>query len=638
MPLTPRSRRPAPRAGFVPFDRSALDGSLSDRFQAQVDSCPDRLAVKCGAESWDYATLDQAANRVARAVRERVGPNAEAPAVVLLLDQGPALVAAVLAVLKAGGIYIPLETAYPPALVAGVASEAGATLVLTDTGGGALAREALPRIPALRVDQVIAAGGPDARLGIPVPPDAPAYVYYTSGSTGRPKGVVDVHRNVLHNVLRYTNSLGIDGGDRLTLVQSPGFSGAVSSLFGALLNGGSVFPYDVRRHGAAGLGSWLVRERITIYHSVPALFRLAAESAPAFPDLRLIRLEGDRMTRRDWLVFRERFRDDCVLVNGLGATECGLVRQYFIDRAMPVSDGVVPVGHPVEDMEVVVVDEAGRPVAPGAVGEITVRSRYLALGYHGRPDLTARAFASHPNEPGVRIYRTGDLGRLGPDGCLDHLGRRDARLRIRGEWVDLADVEAALLGLEGVREAAARAHGEDTGDPRLVGYIVPGEGPALTVTALRAGLASRLSPAALPSAYVLLASLPLTENGKVDRAALPPPGAERPTLDTPWVAPRTALERAIAEIWAEVLGIGQVGIRDPFFDLGGDSLGLSRVHVRLQDRLGVEFPIVALFEHPTIEALAGHFQSQATRRDPLAGVRTRAEQMQAAAMRQRRSR
>lgn len=572
-----------------------------------MDGAPDRLAIGVGVDPWTYERLDRAANRLARAVAETVRPSHQP--VVLLIDQGPALVAAILGVLKAGGFYAPLETRHPPSLVAGVVREARAGLVLADAAGATLAREAAPGIPALRVDQVLAGGGSEARPGIAVGPDAPATLYYTSGSTGSPKGVLHTHRTVLHNVMRYTNSLAIDRDDRLTLLQSPSFSGAVSSLFGALLNGAASFPYEVRRLGAAGLGGWLVRERITIYHSVPALFRLAAAGAPSFPHLRLIRLEGDQMSPRDWLLFRERFSRDCVLVNGLGATECGLVRQFFIDHARPVGDGLVPIGYPVEDMEIAVVDQAGRPVETGEVGEIVVRSRYLAVGYYHRPDLTAAAFRPDPDRPDSRTYHTGDLGRLHPDGCLEHLGRRDARVKIHGTWVDLAQVEAVLLGVAGVGEAAARVHTGPAGEPRLTGYIVPRGDAVPAASALRAHTAARLFAAAVPAAFVMLSRLPLTENGKVDRAALPPPPPSRPELDVEFAAPGTALEHSLADIWRDVLHLERVGIHDRFYDLGGDSLQLIQVHARVQARLGGEVPITALFDHPTIQALARYLRS-----------------------------
>jgi amino acid adenylation domain-containing protein len=600
-------RRPPPPAGFVHFDRDALEHSIPLRFERQVDAGPTRLALTMGEESWTYDRLDRAANRVASALPAT--PGRSGPTCILLIDQSPALVAAILGVLKTGGIYIPLETWQDESLVAAVVEEARPGLILADEAGARLAGAAAPAMPLLRVDRLPVDGDPDRRPSIAVPANAQAYVYYTSGSTGRPKGVVHSHRNVLHNVMRYTNTLGISPSDRLTLLQSPGFSGAVSSMLGALLNGAAVFPYDVRRQGTAGLGAWLVRERITIYHSVPALFRLAAAGADAFPDLRIIRLEGDQMTRRDWLVFRERFDRRCVLVNGLGATECGLVRQFFIDQTLPPADGVVPIGYPVEDMIVEVVDDAGRPVGVGEVGQIVVRSRYLALGYHERPDLTARAFLADPQAAGARTYRTGDLGRLHPDGCLDYLGRGDARLKIHGQWVDLAEVEAALLGAPGVRDAAARVHDAGSDRPRLVGYVVPQEGEAPAAGALRSYLAGRLPPASVPAAFVVLPSLPLTEHGKVDRAALPSPPPERPELDAEFVAPRTGLERAVAGIWAELLAIDRVGIHDNFFELGGDSLMLTRVHGRLELHLNRELSIVALFEHPTIHDLARHLEA-----------------------------
>ncbi len=584
-----------------------------------------------GDDAWTYAELDGAANRVAHALLERRGVDTRP--IVLLVEQSGALVAGILGVLKSGAPYVPLETTYAPAHVAAVLEEAQAVLVLADAAGATLADAVARASDVLRVDRILDGDGPEDRPGLVVRPDAFASIYYTSGSTGRPKGVVDSHRNVLHNVMRYTNSLGIDRDDRVTLVQSPGFSGAVSSLFGALLNGAAIFPYDLRRQGVAGLGPWLVREHLTIYHSVPALFRLAATGADSFPDLRLIRLEGDQMSRRDWVLFRERFEDGCLLVNGLGATECGLVRQFVIQRTMPPAAGVVPVGYPVEDMEVRVLDEAGQPVAIGEVGEIAVQSRYLAVGYWGRPDLTVHAFTSDSEEPDLRTYRTGDLGRLGPDGRLDHLGRRDARQKIRGQWVDLAEVEAVLLSATGVREAAARVHAPESDDPRLVGYVVPHDTPRPTVSTLRRHLAASLSDAMVPTTFVMLDRLPLTDNGKLDRAALPPPSPGRPRLDAEFVAPRTRLEHLLADVWAEVLSVDQVGVHDAFLDLGGDSLRVGRVHARLQDRLGIVVPVSALLEHATIAALARALDPGDAPPDPLATLPARAKQQIAAAAR-----
>ena len=551
--------------------------------------------------TWTYEALDRAANRIAHSIPKASG-TADQP-VVLLIEQGAPLVAAILGILKTGRPFVPLETTHRPGYVAGVVEESGSRLILTDEAGGRLAGESDPTADTIRIDRILAGGGADARLDLAVPPDAPAYIYYTSGSTGRPKGVIDTHRNVLHNVMRYTNSLGIDRDDRLTLLQSPSFSGAVSSLFGALLNGAAVFPWDVRRTGATELGAWLERHRITIYHSVPALFRHAVAGAEAFPDLRLVRLEGDQMSRRDWGVFHQRFPSGCVLVNGLGATECGLVRQYFIDAAMPPAEGLVPVGYPVEDMEVEVVDESGHQVEAGQVGTIAVRSRYLATGYRGRPDLTARAFTEDPGETGMRTYRTGDLGRFRADNCLELLGRSDTRRKIRGHWIDLADVEAALLGAPGVREAAVRASEDLPGHARLVAYIVP-EGPEPPSEGdLRTYLSPRLNPAALPSAFVVLMKLPLTQHGKLDRDALPAPVPSVPASGPELSRPDIAYLRDCA---ATVLDLPASAVADDqsLIALGIDSLGALRMAHRIRTDLGLSISVATIIESPSLHALA----------------------------------
>ena len=309
-----------------------------------------------------------------------------------------------------------------------------------------------------RVRRRAAAGAPAA--GSRWSPDAAACIYYTSGSTGEPKGVLDTHRNVLHNVMRYTNSLGIGADDRLTLLQGPAFSGAVSSLFGALLNGAAVFPFDVPREGADRIAPWLARHGLTMYHSVPALFRRVATAGQALSALRVVRLEGDLAVPQDVELFQTRCEPGTVLVNGLGATECGLVRQYVVDHETSLTGGTVPIGYPVEDMEVLLLDPEGQPAAAGEVGEIVVRSLYLAAGYWDRPDLTDVAFRPSPGGRGLRLYRTGDMGRMAADACLEHLGRRDQQVKIRGERVDVESIQAALAG------ERRRARGRRRGAPR----------------------------------------------------------------------------------------------------------------------------------------------------------------------------
>jgi amino acid adenylation domain-containing protein len=609
---------------FTPFAKEAIEQSIGERFEEQVRLHPGRLAVKSQGDAWSYAELNETVDRVARAIVAARG-SAEEP-VALVLGQGALLLAAILGALKAGKIYVPLDPAFPRARIADMLADSQAPLVIADERTRALAAEAASsRVTVLDVGEI----GPGVAGEHPlpeVPPGAIAYIYYTSGSTGRPKGVLDTHRNVLHNVMRYTNSLRISPDDRLTLLQGPSFSGAVSSMFAALLNGAAVFPFDVPKEGADRIAGWLRGEAITIYHSVPSLFRHVATSGESFPALRIIRLEGDRASARDIELYQKHFSATCTLVNGLGATECGIVRQYFVGPETPIPDGVVPIGYPVEDMEILLLDEFGQAVGAGQVGEIAVRSRYLVPGYWRQAELTAAAFTAGPAGE-LRVYRTGDLGRMRPDGCLEHLGRKDSQVKIRGNRVEAAEVEAALLGIGTLKEAAVVTYQEGPGEPRLVAYVVPAAEPAPTTTALRRHLAERLPDYMIPTTYIVLGALPLNANRKVDRRALPAPDGRRPELDEAFVAPYTMLQLQLALIWQSVLGVEPVGIRDSFFDLGGHSLLAVQMMDQVERVLDRKLPLSVLLAGATIEHLADAIQKEAGDvRAPVVSVEPRGTQ------------
>ena len=588
-----------PTNPFEPFDRAEIEQAIGARFEARVGRGPDRLAVKMGAEVRSYRALDAAANRVAHVLLDRLGAGNEP--VALLLPQSVGQIESVLGALKAGKIYVPLDPSQPPARLAEAIGDSDARLVLTAAAHVDLARRVAPGRQVVEIET--AAAAPDRRPGLTVSPDAGAYIFYTSGSTGRPKGVLDTHRNVLHNVMRYTNTLHLGSGDRLTLLQGPSFSGAVSSLFGALLNGAASFPFDVPRGGANRIAAWLADEAITVYHSVPVLFREVVANRSALPALRIVRLEGDQASVRDLEAFQRHFSRDCVLVNGLGATECGLVRQFFFTPGHPLPVRVAPIGEPVVDMEIVLLAEGGGPVPEGQTGEIAVRSRYLAAGYWRRPDLTAERFRDDPERPGTRLYRTGDVGRFQPGGVLEHLGRVDGLAKIRGQRVEAAEVESALLAVPGVAAAAVTVREDTPGEARLVAYLVPAATPLPSPTELRQALAGRLPDFMVPSAFVPLDRLPLDDNGKVDRRALPPPARSgwRITAVAP---PRDAIEYTLVGIWEDVLGVRPVGIGDDFFDLGGHSLLAARMAEAVERASGRPVPLTTLFEAPTIERLA----------------------------------
>jgi amino acid adenylation domain-containing protein len=589
--------------GFTAFPRDAIEQSIPARFEQIAAQYPDHPAVVAGNTSLSYRQLDQLANRVAHGLLAIRGQGAEP--VGLQLQQGAALVGALLGVLKAGKIYLPLDPAHPVTRTARILEEAGVELVLTESEDDAR-EHPLATLDRRTVTLAqLVDSGPDDTPALPLSGDSLAYIYYTSGSTGRPKGVFDCHRNVLHNILRYTNTLRIGSQDRLTLLQSPTFSGAVSSLFGALLNGATVFPYSVPLEGAGrNLADWLMRHRITVYHSVPMLFRTFLNGNVRFPAIRVVRLEGDAASSRDVALFREYFEPGCLLVNGLGATETGLTRQFFLQPEIPLTDGIVPIGYPVPDMEALILDEAGNEATTGAIGQIAIRSRYLALGYWNRPDLTRAAFLDGRPGTGERIYLTGDLGRLRPDGCLEYLGRSDASLRIRGHRVEPAEVEQALMALGSIREAVVVGRPDQNGTHRLVAYLVPATDPAAPIPVLRQALTAALPDYMVPTRFVFLDGLPTSENGKLDRGALPAPETVPPARPTPYVAPQNPVEERLVGIWEDLLSLQPVGIRDNFFDLGGDSLLAASLLLSLEELASRELPPTTIISAPTVQRQA----------------------------------
>jgi amino acid adenylation domain-containing protein len=608
-------------AGFVEFRREELEDSIAGRFRRQAAAHRHRQAVRYGDRSVTYAELAAHADQVGAALLAAGGDRSEPVAVVA--SQGIPLIAAILGVLRAGKFYVPIDPAWPADRTRAVLAILQARFVVADSANSVAATAPDPTrtiIDCERITPHEVASWPE------VSPDAPAYVYFTSGSTGEPKGVIDTHRNVLHNVMRYTNGLGISPEDRMTLLQSSTFSGAVSSMFGALLNGAALFPFDAAGSSPGAMAEWIQREEITICHSVPTLFR-SFVAGRHFPSVRVIRLEGDRASHHDVELFRAHFSERCVLVNGLGATETGLVRRLVIGRDTRIAEGIIPIGYPVDDMEIVLLEEEG-PAEPGKIGEIAVRSKYLSPGYWNHPDLTARAFLPGTAEDPRRTYRTGDLGRFQPDGCLEYLGRKDFRVKIRGNTVETAEIEQALVRMPEIREAVVVARQLAGGEQGLVAYFTRADGaPTVTVRSLREHLGGSLPAWMIPARFVELDSLPLSDNGKLDRVALPAPRPERPDGAAPFVAPANALQDMIAGIWEELLDVEPVGIHDAFLDLGGDSLLAVRMIERIEQRLGRRISLAVLAGASTIEELSAALLDSETRdlNRPLVPLQTEGE-------------
>ena len=587
---------------FRRFLKEDIEQSIPERFDQQVRLYPDRIAVKNRYDAITYRSINNISNRITRAILEERGGGEEP--VALLLEKGASMVAAILAVLKAGKFYLALDSKYPAARNLYMLEDSQARLILTDTQNYQLSMEWIAQgRNVINIDD-LPPGFSIENVSLNLSPDALAYIFYTSGSTGSPKGVVDSHRNVLHNIMRYTNTLHICPEDRLTLLQSFCFSGSVSSLFGALLNGAAVCLFNLHEEGIDNLASWLVREGVTIYHSVPIVFERLMAQAPRFPGLRLIRLEGDQVSKKHVERYKENFSNDCILVNGLGATETGLSRQYFINTETVIPASVVPIGYAVEDMEVILIDDNGDEVEAGNIGEIAVKSQYLAKGYWRKPDLTLAAFKEDPQNRAVRIYCTGDVGRFLPDRCLEYLGRKDFHVKIRGQWAEIEGIEDALKHLAGIRDAVVMAREDGFGDKHLVAYLVPDRMPYPSISSLRQAVGKQFPEHMVPSRYMIIDELPITQDGKLDRLALPAPDNLRHELDTKFAAPHTPTEKILAEIWKEVLNIEQVGIHDDFLELGGDSIMAWQIILRIRNAFNVEIIVRDIFEQPTIAGQA----------------------------------
>ncbi len=586
------------RGTFLPFEKKDLDQSVCTRFEEQAAKYPDGTAVRTRNVTVTYSALNQQVNRIARAILNQIG--AEQKQVAHLVTDEAQSIAAILASLKAGKTYVTIDPRHPQDRKLQVLNDAEAELVLTDQGNLETATELLGAGRLLNIEAVPSDVSAE-NLELAISPDAPACIFFTSGSTGRPKGVLHSHRNLLAWALSFGFSNRISPDDRICMISASTSAQWMANVFSALLNGASVCPFRVRQDGPGPLAAWLMGEEITIYHSSPSVFRSfvqALSGREQFPCLRVIRLGGERVLATDFELYKKHFSTKCIFVNSLGATETGMFREFFADHGTTISGSVVPSGYAAGGTEVLILDDEGQVAKAGSVGEIAVRSDSLALSYWRQPHLTRAAFPRDPGNDGVRMYRTGDLGRLSPDGCLHCLGRKDSQVKIRGNRVELADVEMALRKIEGVQDTAVTTRQNDQGDGFLAAYVVT-TNPRPSTAFLRTSLRKLLPDYMVPSVFVMMDSVPMTSHGKVDTRALPEPKVERV-----YVAPRNATETLLCELWEQILGVSRVGIRDDFLELGGNSLSAARLMNHIDLHFGRNIPFSVLLSVTTVEELA----------------------------------
>jgi len=593
----------------VPYPR---DLCVAELFERQAARCPDATAVAASDAVLTYAALDARANQLAHHLQKAaVGPDVP---VAIAMERSADLIVAVLAVLKAGGAYVPLDPDYPKARLAWMLADAEAPVLITQAHLAA-------RLPAHAATLVVV-DDPEQRSAIAACPQTRptcragagnlAYLMYTSGSTGHPKGVMVEHRAITRLV--FAQSYFVASGRERFLQFAPiSFDASTFEIWGALLNGAALVVVPPGYHSLDRLAEVIATQGVTAAWLTASLFnQFVHGDIGSLRCLRRLLTGGDIVSAASVRVALKK-TPWCAVVNGYGPTE---TTTFACCHNITETDAPVPIGRPIANTRVYILDTLLEPMPIGVPGELYIGGEGVARGYWRREDLTAERFLADPFRHGGRLYRTGDLARYRGDGAIEFLGRRDDQVKIRGFRIEPGEVEAALGEHPDVRAAAVVARPADGDEKQLVAYAVPAGARRPAAEELRGFLAQRLPDYMIPAAFVLLDRLPVTLNGKLDRARLPAPTTDRPQLDTAYAAPATELERRIATIWRRLLDRSEVGVNDNFFDLGAHSLLMVRAQRALQEDLASSIKLVDMFEFPTIRTLARHLAGAATQATP----------------------
>jgi amino acid adenylation domain-containing protein len=577
------------------------DLTLPALFEAQVDRSPDGVAVYDEASQVSYAELDRLANQLAAYLRSLgVGPETR---VGLCLPRTLDMVASLLAVMKAGAAYVPLDPAFPAERLAYMLEDSAAPVLLTDSSlAGHFQTEGL-RVVCIDTDAEVIATHSERRFESGATPDNLAYIIYTSGSTGKPKGVQVLQRGLVNFLCSMQRQPGLEASDRLVSVTTLSFDIAGLELYLPLISGAQLIVVSSQTASDGGRLRRVLEERqATITQATPATWRLLlAAGWQGSPDFKI--LCGGEALPED--LSAELLKRCGSLWNLYGPTETTV--WSTLDRTLPGQP--ITVGRPIANTQIYILDAYGQPLPIGVPGELYIGGDGVARGYLNRPELTQEKFLPDPfsQHPEARMYRTGDLARWRPDGRIEFLGRIDHQVKLRGFRIELGEIENVLTQHPAIRQAVVLAREDTPGDKRLAAYLtVHPNAAAPTVSELRAFLQTQLPEYMLPAVFTTLEAFPLTPNGKVDRRALPAPETSRPELANNFVAPRNETERMLAGIWQEALKLEQVGVDDNFFELGGHSLLVVQIHQQILLHFQTDLTIAQMFQFPTIRSLAQH--------------------------------
>jgi len=596
---------------------------IIEKFEKQVERFAKKTAVVTENITLTYQELNRYANRVARAILNLKIKKEKEQILGLLFEHSAYMIIGVLGTLKAGKAYVPLDITYPENRLAYMLENSEAYLLLTNDENMSLARTLAGKVK--NPIKVININAPDLHnkysgenINRDPSGDKLAYILYTSGSTGKPKGVIQDHENVWYYIRNWTERFSISPSDRMTLFSAFSHDGAGQDMFGALLNGATLYPYNILNRANIGeLSQWLIDEKITIWHSVPTLYRYFVDTLKnqnhrnqRFPYLRFILLGGEQIRDHDIEMYK-RFFPSSQLANVYGQTESSVDSIWIINPESPVDKLLI--GESLDKTEMLIVTDDGTILEEIGVGEIVVVCEYLALGYWKDKENTDQVFFNDP-ELG-RLYRTGDLGRLMVDGNIELMGRKDYQVKIRGFRIEVGEIETTLLKHGSIKDAVVAARADENGSTCLCAYYVPdpmdsktGSHSPLTVSGLREYLSRELPEYMIPAYFTPLEKLPLTPNGKVDKKNLPEPESLQSRLCGAYEAPTTLIEKKISTIWEEILTLEKLGIHNNFFELGGDSLKAMTCVGRIHREFNTEITILEIFNHPTIKELAEYIE------------------------------
>jgi amino acid adenylation domain-containing protein len=592
-----------------------LDGCIHQLFEEQCQRTPDAIAVQYHDAQLSYSELNRRANQVANYLRQ-LGVERE-DRVGLCVHRSLEMMVGLLAIMKVGAAYVPLDPAYPSERLAFMMQDAGADVLLTTQDLLGITSAVNSRAVCLDADWPEISGASSDDLHADVSPANLCYVIYTSGSTGRPKGVQLEHRNVANFLNSVRRLFGLGTSAVYLGVASMSFDASVMDFYLPLTVGATLVITDTTTaRDANALAKLMSDSAVTAMHATPSTWRALLEAGWRGDQELTIFSGGEALS---WDLAKALLPRCSRLWNLYGPTETAV---YSAIHPVIESDGTVLVGRSIQNTQIYILDAHRQPVPVGVPGEICIAGEGVARGYLNRSELTAEKFIPDPFQAGQRMYRTGDVGRFRSNGIVECLGRFDHQVKLRGFRIELGEIEDVLTQYPGIRQAVVDVRQSQSGDKRLVAYLV-GENGAFTIPDLRQWLICKLPEYMVPSVFVALENLPLSPNGKLNRSALPEPGDARPETANAFIAPATPVEVAVAEIFSQVLEIQQVGLHDNFFELGGHSLLATRVVARIRDRFQIEVTPRFLFEAPSVGALAERISTllmQSTTDDEMAAA------------------